>query len=89
MSDTYGEQLRSIAGVLDRAGFSPFVRGEGPGRMVYAEHEGRAVELYYDGAGFIVELFEQPAENSVRDYQQDTPQQAAELAVDWLLRRSS
>jgi hypothetical protein len=77
MTDTYGDQLRSIAGVLERAGFSPSVRGNGRARFVYAEHGGRAVEL-----------FEEPAEISMRDYQQDTPQHAAEQAVDWLSRRN-
>ena len=87
MTDTYGDQLRSIAGVLERAGFSPSVRGDGRARFVYAEHGGRAVELSHDGVGFFIELFEQPAETSVRDYQQDTVEHAAEQAVDWLSRR--
>jgi hypothetical protein len=73
--------------ILQRAAFSPSVRGEGGARFVYAEHTGRAVEVDWDGVGFLVELFEQPAEASVRDYQQDTPEHAAEQAVDWLSRR--
>jgi len=80
--DTYGDQLRSIASALQRAGFTPSVRGEGVARLVYAEHADRAAEVYRDGVGFLVELFEQPAKASVRDYQQDTPEHAA----DWLSR---
>jgi hypothetical protein len=86
MSDTYGDQLRSIASSLQGAGFSRSVRGEGGGRFVYAEHADRAIELSWDGAGFLVELFEQPSEASVRDYQKDTPEHAAEQAVEWLSR---
>ena len=89
MSDTYGDQLRSIASILQCAGFSPSVRGDGGCRFVYAEHADRAVELYWDGAGFLVELFEQPSETSVRDYQQDTPEHAAEQAVEWLSRHEN
>ncbi len=62
------------------------MRGDGGARFVYAEHADRAVELYFDGVGFLVELFEQPAEASVRDYQQSTPEHAADQAVDWLSR---
>ena len=62
-------------------------RLDGRARFVYAEHGDRAVELSHDGVGFFVELFEQPAETSVRDYQQDTPEHAAEQAVDWLSRK--
>ena len=62
------------------------MRGEGAARFVYAEHSGRAVELSQDGIGFVVELFEEPAEASVRDYQQDTIDHAAEQAVEWLSR---
>ena len=86
MIDTYGDQLRSIASILQDAGFTPSVRGDGVGRFVYAEHADRAVELHWDGVGFLVELFQEPAEASVRDYQQDTPAQAAKQAVDWLSR---
>ena len=85
--DVYGEQLSDIVSILKRAGFLPSVRGENLGRFVYAEHGGRAVEIYFDGVGFLVELFEEPAETSVRDYQQDTPKIAAEQAVEWLSRR--
>lgn len=86
MIDTYGDQLRSIASILQLAGFTPSVRGDGIGRFVFAEHGDRAVELYWDGVGFLVELFQEPAEASVRDYQQDTPEHAAEQAVGWLSR---
>jgi hypothetical protein len=84
--DTYGDQLHSIVGILQRAGFSPSIRGEGKGRFVYAEHADRAVELYCDDSGFLVEVFEEPAEYSVGQCHQDTPQRAAEQAVEWLSR---
>jgi hypothetical protein len=87
--DTYGDQLRSIASILLHAGFSPSVRGEDMTGFVYAEHGDRAVEVYRDGVGFLVELFEQPSDASVRDYQQDTPEHAAGQAVDWLKRRDT
>ena len=82
--DMYGNHLQNIAGILQRAGFTPSVRGEGTARFVYAGHADRAVKVYWDGAGFTVELFEQPAEVSAYDYQQDTPTIAAEQAVEWL-----
>jgi hypothetical protein len=84
--DTYGDQLRGIADILQRAGFRPEVRGEGKGRFVYAEHADRAVELYCGDVGFAIEFFEEPSEYSVRESQQDTPEHAAEQAVDWLAR---
>ena len=87
--DVYGNHLRNIADILQRAGFTPSVRGEGTARFVYAEHADRAVEVYWDGEGFAVELFEQPHEVSVRDYQQDTPTIAAEQAVEWLSRHDN
>ena len=86
MIDAYGDQLQRMVSVLQARDFSSSVRGDGAARFVYAEHSGRAVELSFDGVGFFVELFEQPAEISVRDYQQDTPEQAAEQAADWLSR---
>jgi len=89
MMDTYGDQLRGIAGILQHAGFSPSIRGEDMSRFVYAEHADRAVEVYWDGVGFLVELFEQPAETSVRDHQQDTPVHAAEQAVHWISRHDN
>lgn len=84
--DVYGNHLRDIADILLRAGFTSSMRGESTARFVYAEHADRAVEVYWDGEGFTVELFEQPAEVSVRDYQQDTLAIAAEQAVEWLSR---
>jgi len=87
--DTYGDQLNRIVSTLQRAGFSSSLRGEGKERFVYVEHSGRAVELSHDGVGFFIELFEQPAEVSIRDHQQDTIEHAAEQAVDWLVRRES
>jgi hypothetical protein len=84
--DAYGDQLRGIAGIIERAGFHPAVRGVDKSRFVYAEHENRAVEVYCDEGGFLIEFFEEPAEYSVRESQHDTPEQAAERAVDWLLR---
>lgn len=82
MTDMNGDQLRSIASVLERAGFSSSLRGDGRARFVYAEHDSRAVELSHDVVGFFVELFEHPAETSVRDSQQDTPEHAAKQAID-------
>jgi len=44
------------------------------------------VEVYWDGEGFTVELYQQPAEVSVRDYQQDgrlPPFRVAEEAKIW------
>lgn len=87
--DVYGNHLRNIADILHHAGFIPSIRGEGTARFVYAEHTGRAVEVYWDGEGFTVELFQQPAEVSVRDYQQDTATIAAEQAVEWLSRHDN
>src|SRR5712671_1347294 len=87
--DPYGDNLRRIANILQDAGFSPSVRGKDEARFVYAEHADRAVEVYRDGVGFLVELFEQPAEASVRDHQQETPEHAAEQAVDWLSRHDN
>ncbi len=87
--DVYGNHLRNVADILQRAGFTPCVRGEGTARFVYAEHADRAIEFYWDGEGFTVELFEQPADASVRDYQQDTPAIAAEQAVEWLSRHDN
>ena len=84
--DTYGDQLRRMVSILERSGFPSSVRGDGDARFVYAEHSDRAVELSHDGVGFFVELFERPAETSVRDYQQDTIEHAAQQAVDWLSR---
>ena len=84
--DVYGNHLRNIADILQRAGFTPSVRGEGTARFVYAEHTHRAVEVYWDGEGFTVELYEQPHEVSVRDYQQDTATIAAQQAVERLSR---
>ena len=88
MKETYGEQLDLIANLLKGDGFSPSVRGEDMGRFVYAEHQDRAAEVYWDGVAFMIELFEQPTVHSVRDYHQDTPEIAAGQAIDWLLRRS-
>jgi hypothetical protein len=87
MTDAYVTQLDNIVSVLSQAGLSSSVRGEDTARFVHAEHGGRAVEVSHDGVGFFVELFEKPADVSVRDYQQDTLQQAIEQATDWLLRR--
>ena len=84
--DTYGSQLQSIADILRRAGFTACIRGAGASRFVYVEHGTRAAELSHDGAGFFVELFEQPHVASVRDYQQDTPELAAHDALEWLSR---
>jgi hypothetical protein len=84
--DAYGDQLQSIVGILQSAGFRPVVRGEDKGRFVYAEHADRAVELYCGDVGFTIECFEEPSEYSVRESQQDTPEHAAEQAVDWLSR---
>ena len=84
--DTYGDQLSRIVSILQQSGFSSSVRGDGAARFVYAEHTDRAVELSRDGVGFFVELFQQPAEISVRDYQQDTIEHATQQAVDWLSR---
>ncbi len=87
--DIYGDQLRSIASTLQHAGFSPSLRGKDMARFVYAEHSDRAVEVYWNGIGFLVEFFEQPAEVSVRDCRQDTPEYAAMQAVDWLSRHDN
>lgn len=87
--DVYGDDLRSIVNVFQRAGFTSFVRGEGSARFVYAEHIERAVEVYRDGDGFTVEFFEQPHEVSVRDNRHDTAAIAAEQAVEWLSRHDN
>jgi hypothetical protein len=86
MMDTYGDQLSSIAGIIEQAGFSTSIRGENMARFVYAEHSERTVEVYWDNAAFMVELFEEPVAHSVRDYHQDTVEHAARQAVDWLSR---
>ncbi len=87
--DVYGNHLGCISDILQRAGFAPSVRGDGTARFVYAEQSDRAVEVYWDGAGFTIELFEQPHDVSLRDEQQDTPAVAAEVAIEWLLHRDS
>ncbi len=85
--DAYEDQLHRITCILEDAGFSPSVRGEGAARFVYAEHDDRAAELSRDGVGFFIELFQKPAEISVCDYQQDTVEHAADQAVEWLSKR--
>ena len=89
MIDTYGVQLGIISRILQYAGFTPSVRGDGVGRFVYAEHADRAVEVYWDGVGFLVQLFREPEVASIRDNQQDTPEHAAGQAVDWLSRHDT
>ena len=84
--DIYGRQLHIIADLLLRAGFPASIRGEGAARFVYVEHGTRAAEISHDGVGFFVELFEEPHEASLRDYQQDTPEFATEDAIAWLSR---
>jgi hypothetical protein len=85
--DTYGKQLSIIADMLKNAGINSSVRGEGKGRYVYAEHGDRAVEAYCGDASLLVEFFEESEEYSVDRSQHDTPEQAAQRAVDWLLRK--
>ena len=87
-SDLYGSQLKTIAAILHRAGFAACIRGDGAARFVYAEHGTRAAELSHDGVGFFVELFEQPHESAVRAVQYDTPELAADDALEWLSSNS-
>jgi hypothetical protein len=86
--NAYGDQLRGIAGILECAGFHPVVRGVDKSRFVYAEHADRAVEVYCDEGGFLIEFFEEPAEYAVGECHQDTPPRAAQQAVEWLFGRA-
>jgi hypothetical protein len=87
--DQYGDQLRNIAGIIQHAGFLPSVRGEGKVRFVCAEHGGRIVEIYSDGKGFTVELWEQPEELSMFGCEQVEAVMAAGQAIEWLLRHDN
>ena len=80
----YGNKLQLMSRALEGAGFSAFIRGDGEARLVCSEHNNRAVEMSHDGTGFFIELFDQPSEISMRDYQQDTIALATEQAIEWL-----
>ena len=85
--NSYDNQLENMVRILHRAGLDTSILGEGADRFVRSEHGARAAELSHDGVGFFVELFEQPREESLYDYQQASLWDATEQAVEWLLRK--
>jgi hypothetical protein len=85
--DMYGDQLHSIAIFLRDAGFTPSVRGASEARFVFADHAGRAIEVYWNGDGWLLEVFEEPEKAPVQNHQRDTPELAAKQAIDWLSAR--
>ena len=88
MIEAYGEQLTAIAGILPRAGIAPSVRGEGAARFVFAQHADRAVEIDCDDStGWIIEMFENPADASVDLARAESLEHAAAIAAAWLSRQ--
>lgn len=84
--DSYGDQLKRIVSSLARKGFPAAGCGDGAARFVYADFAGRAAEVSRDEMGFFVELFEEPMEASLHQFEQEGIEDAIRLVVEWLSR---
>ena len=86
-SDSLDNQLANICSIIQRSSLAASICGEGAERFVRSQHGDRTAELSHDGVGFFVELFEKPTEESIYDYQQASLWDAAQQAIEWLLRK--
>jgi hypothetical protein len=84
--NSYISNLKNVISTLRKNNIAAEIRGEGASSFIYAENEGRAIELSWDGIGIFVGMFEEPNETSVRDEVQNTFEIGAEVALGWLLK---
>jgi hypothetical protein len=81
MADEYGMELEAIAARLQTVGEAS-VRGDGPGRFVFAFCDTRSVELSRTGTDWWVEFFEGAEMISDRTFA--SSDEATKAALNWL-----
>lgn len=82
MADAYGMELEAIAARLQTVGEAS-IRGDGPGRFVFAFCDTRSVELSRSGTGWWVEFFE--GADMISDRTFASSDEAANAASNWLV----
>jgi hypothetical protein len=83
--DSYGMELRAVVEALSPVASHVSVRGAGPGRFVFAEHQGRSVEVSrLEGGAVWVECWRRDLEAPVFDVTCPATADAIAEAVRWL-----
>ena len=83
-NEDYHKRLQQVADSLTSAGCQVSIRGDGGARFVFAEHHGRAVEVYRGEHDVYVECFPAGEEYSSTETREPSYEAATRRALDWL-----
>lgn len=83
--DVYQRELRQVADTLMSAGCQVSIRGDGLGRFVFAQSEGRAVEVSRSAESEVfIELFSAGEEYASTEVMEADFEAATRRALAWL-----
>lgn len=83
-NEDYRKRLEQVADALMSAGCQVSIRGDGASRFIFAEHQGRAVEVYRGEHDVYVECFPLGEEYSSNEAREPSYEAATRRALAWL-----